>query len=199
MSTSNEKPLTTKLIPIVQMDCSTCVPILEREILKLNGVREARANYLTKTVKVEYDSDLSTLSEIELAIERVGYQIAYKKYPSVASKLKGLFRKEKPSYVKVVADPDFASKVLHASKPVAVLFSSPSCPACQVAKSVYVETAEDLAGRAELYEMDISASEIWHDYDILNIPTILIFRDGQLKGRLTALPQKSEIIGALTK
>jgi copper chaperone CopZ len=199
MSSNNEKPLTMKLIPIVQMDCSTCVPILEREILKLNGVREARANSLTKTVKVVYDSDLVRLSEIESAIERVGYQIAYKKYPGVASKLKGLFRKEKPSHMKVISDADFASKVLHASKPVAVLFSSPSCPTCQAAKSLYVKTAEDLAGRAELYEMDISTSEIWHNYDILSIPTILIFRDGQLKGRLTTLPQKTEIIEALTK
>jgi copper chaperone CopZ len=199
MSTSNEKPLTMKLIPIVQMDCSTCVPILEREILKLNGVTEARANYLTKIVKVVYDSDLVGLSEIESAIERVGYQIAYKKYPSVASKLKGLFRKEKPSYVKVISDADFASKVLHASKPVAVIFSSPNCPTCQVAKSVFAKAAEDLAGRAELYEMDISISESWHNYDILSIPTILIFRDGQLKGRLMTLPQKTEIIEALTK
>ncbi|MGB8779233.1 MAG: thioredoxin domain-containing protein [Candidatus Bathyarchaeia archaeon] len=199
MSTSNEKSLTTKLIPIAQMDCSTCVPILEREILKLKGVREARANYLTKMVKIVYDSDLVRLSEIESAVERVGYQIAYKKYPSVASKLKGLFQKEKPSYVKVISDADFASKVLHASKPVAVLFSSPSCPACQAAKSVYVETAEDLAGRAELYEMDISTSEIWHNYDIPSIPTILIFRDGQLKGKLMPLLQKTEIIEALTK
>jgi thioredoxin 1 len=198
MSTRNEKPLTTKLIPIAQMDCSTCVPILEREILKLKGVKEARADYLTKMVKVVYDSDLVRLSEIEVAVERVGYQISYKKYPSVVSKLKRLFRKEESSFVKVISDVDFASKVLHASEPVAVLFSSPSCPVCQAAKSVYVETAEDLAGRAELYEMDISSSEIWHNYDILNIPTILIFKDGQLKGRLMALPQKTEIIKALT-
>ncbi|HYB68466.1 MAG TPA: thioredoxin domain-containing protein [Candidatus Acidoferrales bacterium] len=199
MSTNNEKPLTTKLIPIAQMDCSTCIPILEKEILKLNGVKEARANYLTKMIKVVYDSDLVRLPEIESAVEKVGYQIAYKKYPSAASKLKGLFRKEKPGLVKVISDADFASKVLRGSKTVAVLFSSAGCPACHAAKSVYAETAEDLAGRAELYEMDISSSEIWHNYEILNIPTILIFRDGKLQGRLIALPQKTEIIEALTK
>ena len=198
MSSGNKKPLTTKLIPIAQMDCSTCVPILEREILKLGGVKEARANYLTKVVKVAYDADLVTLSEIESAIEKVGYQIAYKKHPSMASKLKDLFRKEKTSYVKVISDADFASKVLHAPKPVAVMFSSPGCPACQAAKSVYSVTAEDLADRAELYKMDISTSEIWHNYDILTIPTILIFKEGQLKERLTAQPQKTDIIKALT-
>jgi thioredoxin 1 len=101
--------------------------------------------------------------------------------------------------VKVISDADFASKVLHASKPVAVLFSSPNCPTCQIAKSVYAKTAEDLAGHAELYEMNISTSKSWHNYDILSIPTILIFRDGQLKGRMTTLPQKTEIFDALTK
>jgi len=104
VSTGKEKPLTTKLIPIAQMDCSTCVPILEKEILKLKGVKEAQANYLVKMVKVVYDSDLVTLFEIESAIEKVGYQIAYKKYPNVASKLKGLFRKEKPSLAEVISD-----------------------------------------------------------------------------------------------
>ena len=91
----NEKILTMKLIPIVQMDCSTCVSPIEEEILKLNGVKEAKVNYMTKTVKVIYDSDLVGLSDIEVAIERVGYQVAYKQYPSVASKLKSLIPKRK--------------------------------------------------------------------------------------------------------
>ena len=81
MSSNNEKTLRVKLIPIVQMDCSTCVPILEREILKLKGVREVRANYLTRMVKVVYDSGLVSLPEIESAIERVGYQIATRSIP----------------------------------------------------------------------------------------------------------------------
>ncbi|MGA3289003.1 MAG: cation transporter [Candidatus Bathyarchaeia archaeon] len=162
----NEKIFTMKLIPIVQMDCSTCVSPIEKEILKLNGVKETRVNYMTKTVKVIYDSDLVGLLNIEAAIERVGYQIAYKQYPSVASKLKSLFRKERPSNVNVIYDVDFASKVLHASKTVAVLFSSPTCPACKVTKSVYTEVADKLAGHAGFYEMDFSTS---------NTVTIMMF------------------------
>ena len=34
-----------------------CISPIEKEILKLNGVKEARVNYMTKTVKVIYDSD----------------------------------------------------------------------------------------------------------------------------------------------
>jgi thioredoxin 1 len=193
---NNEKIFTMKLIPIVQMDCSTCIPTIEKEVQKLNGVKEAKANYMTKTVKVIYDSDLVGLSDIEAAIERMGYQIAYKQYPSVSSKLKGLFHKEKPGNMKTVSDAEFASKVLHASKPVAILFSSPTCPACKVTKSIYAQVADDLAGRVEFYEMDTATSNTWHNYDVLSTPTILIFRDGQLKDRLVA-PQKTEIIQAL--
>jgi len=193
---SNEKIFTIKLIPIVQMDCSTCISPIEKEILKLNGVKEARVNYIMKNVKVIYDSDLVGLSDIEAAIERVGYQIAYKQYPSVASKLKNLFRKEKPSTVNVLVDADFASKVLHASKPVAVLFSSPNCPTCKVTKVVYAQVADELAGRAEFYEMDSSTTNTHRAYDVLSIPTVLIFRNSQLSDRLLA-PQKTEIFQAL--
>jgi copper chaperone CopZ len=185
-----------KLIPITQMDCATCVSPIEKELLKLNGVKEARVNYMVKTVKVIYDSDLVGLSDIEAAIEQVGFQIAYKQYPSVASKIKGLFRKEKSTNVKVISDADFASKVLHASKPVAVLFSSPTCPICRITEPVYMEAADELVGQAEFYEMDISISNTYHDYDVLCTPSILIFRDGQLKDRLL-VPQKTEIIKAL--
>ncbi len=98
---ANDKNFTTKIIPIVQMDCSTCASVIEKAVMKLKGVKETRVNYLTKTVKVLYDSNSVKLSEIEAAIERVGYQIAYKQYPSFASKLKGFFRKEKSSNVKI--------------------------------------------------------------------------------------------------
>ena len=181
------------------MDCPTCVPILEKEIMKLQGVKEARANYITKMVKVIYDSDLVRLADVEKAIEHTGYQVAYKKYPSAASKLKQLFGKEKPSKVKMLGDTDFASRVLHASKSIAVLFASPTCPACQIAKEIYAQTAEEIGERAELYEMDVTTSETWRNYNLTVTPTILFFVDGQLRQTFSGLPQKAEIIKALNK
>jgi thioredoxin 1 len=195
---SEEKTPITKLIPIVRIDCPTCVPILEREIQKLSGVKEVRVNYITKILKVTYDSNLVQLSDIEATIERVGYQIAYKKYPSLVSKLRGLVKKEKPSRVQSISDSDFSGKVLHASKLVAVLFSSPTCPACKLLKPLYIEVAEDLGEKAEFYEMNISSSETWRNYDVLVIPTILVFKEGQVKDKLLPLLKKDEIKKALS-
>jgi thioredoxin 1 len=198
MMSGNEKIFTIKLIPIVQMDCSTCVSTIEKELLKLKGVQEARVNYMIKNVKVIYDSDLVGLSDIEAAIERVGYQIAYKQYPSFLSKLKNLFRKEQSSVVIAISDADFATKVLHANKTVAVLFSSQNCPTCRVVKVIYNEVADELAEHVAFYEMDSSTSNTYNNYDVISVPTVLIFRDGQLKDRLLA-PQKTEMLKALNK
>jgi copper chaperone CopZ len=193
-----EQDLTMKIIPVVRMDCPTCIPLLENEVKKLKGVKDVRGNYITKTLKVVYNPNHVQLSQIETAIERTGYQIAYKKYPSVASKLRGLFKREKPSRVQTISDAEFPGKVLHASRPVAVLFSSPTCPICQAVKPSYVEAAEDMGEKAQLFEMDVSSSETWRQYDILVTPTILTFQEGQLKERLPSLPKKEEIEKALS-
>lgn len=193
------KTFTTKLIPIATMDCSTCAPIIEKEIMKLKGVKEARANYITSIVKVTYDPDLVRLGDIEAAIERVGYRVAYKKYPSPAEKLRNLFKKEKLDTVQILSDADFATKILHSSKPAAVLFSSPTCPVCQILKKTYAEAAQGVKEQAEFYDMDITTTQTWRTYNVAVTPTILIFIDGQLKQTFTGLPSKSEIITALKK
>jgi thioredoxin 1 len=193
-----EQDLTMKIIPILRMDCQTCILLLENEVKKLKGVKEVHGNYMAKTLKVVYDPSLVQLSQIETAIERVGYQIAYKKYQSVASKLKGLLKGEKPSRVQIISDAEFPRKVLHASGSVAVLFSSPTCPVCQAVKPSFLEAAEDMGEKAQLFEMDVSSSETWRQYDVFITPMILIFREGQVKERLPSLPRKEEIEKALS-
>lgn len=86
--------LTVKTIPLIRMDCPTCIPVLEREIKQLEGVDNVKGNYMAKTLKVTYDPDRVQLTEIEAAIERLGYRIAYKRYPGVISRFRGIFQKK---------------------------------------------------------------------------------------------------------
>jgi copper chaperone len=199
MATKPEKELAMKLIPVTEMDCPTCVPILEKEIMKINGVAEARANYITKIVKVTYNSELVRVTEIEAAIERVGYHVAYKNYPSAASKIINLFKKQKTNTVGTVIDSEFPSKVIHNSRPVAVLFHSPTCRPCQMAKEAFQQAAEEAGKQANFFEMDITATETWRNYEIKATPTILIFIEGELKATLISIPHKKEILDALTE
>ena len=187
---------TTKNIPITRMDCPTCIPVLEREVKRLEGVKEARGNYMTKNLRVIYDPDSVQLEEIEAAIERVGYQISYKRYPGVFSKLRDLFKRKESKSVPALTDEEFPGKVLHSSRNVAVLFTSPTCPTCKVFKPEFEKLAERYEG-ADFYEMDIVSTERWRDHDVLSIPTVLVFKAGKVHGRLTALPRIEDIERAL--
>lgn len=184
---------TVKQIPITRMDCPTCIPVLENALLEIEGVSEARGSYMRKILRVTYDPDSVQLAEIEAAIEGVGYRISYKKYPGVISKLRGLFRDGQSEKVPTLSDVDFPGKVLHASRTVAVLFSSQTCPTCHVFKPRFQKIGERVEGKADLYEMDIASTETWRDYEILTIPTVLIFRAGKVSERFTALPRIEEI------
>ena len=186
----------TKNIPITRMDCPTCIPVLEKEVKRLEGVEEARGNYMTKNLRVIYDPESVQLEEIETAIERVGYQISYKRYPGVFSKLRDLFRRKESESVPALTDEEFPSKVLHSSRDVAVLFTSPTCPTCKVFKPEFERLAKKTE-RADFYEMDIVSTERWRDYDVLSIPTVLVFKAGKVHGRLTALPRIEDIESAL--
>lgn len=189
--------LVEKTIPITRMDCPTCIPVLEREVGRLEGVEEVRGNYIAKNLRVTYDPERVQLAEIEAAIERVGYQIAYKRYPSVFSKLKELFRREESEEAPSLTDADFPGKVFHAPRTVAVLFSSPTCPTCRVFKLRFREIAGRVGEKADFYEMDIVSTETWRKYDIMSIPTVLVFRAGEVTERFTALPDAEEIERAL--
>ena len=186
-----------KLIPIKRMDCPTCIPVLEKEVMKLEGVTEARGNYMTKNLRVTYNPENVQLSQIEVAIERVGYQISYKKYPGVFDRLKNLFKSSESSKVPQITDEKFNEKVMQSSKNVAVLFTSPTCPTCRVFKPRFEKLAEKNVD-ADFYEMDIVSTETWRDYDVMSLPTVLVFKAGKLSERFTALPREDEIEKAVS-
>ena len=179
------------------MECPTCIALLEREVKRVEGVREVQGNYINKTLKITYDLDTVSIEKIEAAIERIGYQIAYKKYPSALSRLKGLLKREQIKEITSLKDAEFTGKVLNASGPAAVLFSAPTCPACHFFERQFKEMAEKMGGKAEFYEMNVASTKAWKKFNILSIPTVLIFRNGQLSKRFDALPNERAIMLAL--
>jgi len=187
----------TKEIGITRMDCPTCVVTLEKSVMKVPGVSKAQGNYLKKTLKVSYD-DATPLAAIEKAIEDVGYQVAYKKYPSPLSKLKGLFSRGESKMITTITDIEFQDKVLNSTKLVAVLFASESCPACQVIKPQFKALAEKRVVGADFYEMDVASTETWKKYSVMGIPTVIVFRGGKQAERFGAMLDVTGLEKALT-
>jgi thiol-disulfide isomerase/thioredoxin len=190
-------PEVTKEIAITRMDCPSCVVTLEKSVLNVTGVKKVQGNYLKKALKVTMD-DVTSLIAVEKAIEDVGYQVAYKKYPSPLSKLRGLFSRGDSTAITSITDSDFPGKVLKAEKPVAVLFSSEGCPSCHVLKPQIKTLAEKKAGNVDFFEMDVSHTETWKDYQVMGIPTVVVFRGGESAERFGAILNVGELEKALT-
>jgi len=63
-------------LPITGMDCANCATAVERNIKKLTGVNTANVNLTTERAAVEYDTEITKITEIVIKIEKAGYGIA---------------------------------------------------------------------------------------------------------------------------
>jgi copper chaperone len=61
------------LFKVVGMYCSTCKPIVEKQLEHEKGVMNIDINYMTDSVIIEYDPLLITEEEIKNKLEKSGY------------------------------------------------------------------------------------------------------------------------------
>jgi thioredoxin 1 len=93
--------------------------------------------------------------------------------------------------IKHVTDADFQAEVLESERPVLVDFWAPWCGPCRVVAPVLEEMAGE---RAELKIVKVNIDEnqqIAMDFQILAIPTMVLFRNGAEAKRIQgAMPKK---------
>lgn len=64
-----------QLFPIIGMDCSDCTLVIEHAMKRLEGVLNASVSYVAGTLKIEYDSDKLSESNIKARVKDLGYQV----------------------------------------------------------------------------------------------------------------------------
>lgn len=181
-------------LPIVEMDCPTCAATIEKELKKLDGVTDARVNFMMKKVIVDYDPRKTGVPELEEKLEYLGYQLSYKKYEGFIERFsKVLFGKKDEIKFRQISDHEFDNLVLKSNKPVAMLFLSQICSSCKALKPRLKTVLNKFQGQIYFYEIDISKTKKWEDYNILSIPTLMFFKDGKTIGRLVSLPRIEQI------
>ena len=83
-----------------------------------------------------------------------------------------------------VRDADaFRRDVLEAREPTMVLFWATWCPFCRRVKPEFDRLALDLRIRAATVYLDDESNPLWDDYDVQVVPTIALFRGGELVDR----------------
>lgn len=94
--------------------------------------------------------------------------------------------------VKKIANNDM-TEVL-AEKVALVDFSATWCGPCQMLAPVVDALAEELEGQVAVYNVDVDAnSDLAMQYRVMSVPSLLLFKDGQVAGQTVGYRSADEI------
>ncbi len=93
-----------------------------------------------------------------------------------------------------VSDATFETEVLKNELPVLVDFWAPWCGPCRMVAPVVEELSEEYAGKVDFYKMNTDENpQVPSKYQIRSIPSLLIFKGGELKGTVVGFRPKSDL------
>ena len=94
----------------------------------------------------------------------------------------------------------FEAEVVQSDRPVLVDFSATWCGPCKKLEPLVREIAEDYDGRLKVVKVDVDkAPGIAAKFAVMSVPTLVLFRDGQVMDQLTGLVAKRVIADRVDK
>lgn len=98
--------------------------------------------------------------------------------------------------VRQINEADFQHEVLESTTPVLVDFTATWCGPCKMVDPIVRQLAEEWSGTVRILKMDADANpSVLATYGVMSIPTLLLFKNGEVAERTVGFQSKVQIIG----
>ena len=101
--------------------------------------------------------------------------------------------------VQYVTDADFQEQVLKAALPVLVDFTAAWCAPCRMVDPIVTQLEQEWRGKVKVVKLDADANPgVMMQYGVLGIPTLMLFKSGEIKERLTGYQPKDKLVAKIS-
>jgi len=100
--------------------------------------------------------------------------------------------------VVAISDTNFDSEVLKADTPVLVDFTATWCNPCKLLAPIVDKIADENVGKYKVAKVDIDECQsVASKYRIKGVPTVMVFKGGEVKGQHVGVTNKETLIKLL--
>ena len=97
-----------------------------------------------------------------------------------------------------LTDENFEDEVIKSDKPVLIDFWATWCGPCRMIAPIVEELATEYEGKAKIGKLDVDSNQQTSiKYGVRSIPTLLIFKDGEVKETIIGAVPKKNIVEKL--
>ena len=98
-------------------------------------------------------------------------------------------------HVVEITDTNFEKEIIQSKLPVIVDFWAEWCMPCKIMAPVVDEIAKELEGEVRVGKINVDDNtKATVDLSVMNIPTLLFFKDGKEAGRAVGVVSKKELL-----
>lgn len=90
------------------------------------------------------------------------------------------------------------NSIINENRPVVVDFHAVWCGPCKAQAPVLEQVANELGDRIKVIKIDVDQNnELAHRYQIQSVPTLLVFKNGEVKYRQAGVHSKVQLMNIL--